>query len=318
MREAEKAHADDHSCYKEYAPVDGDLRLKKLTQDLAFGQRAPAVTKGRIASSQTLSGTGSLRVAGEFIKAHMAEAAHTMYVSQPTWGNHIAIFKRSGMTVKEYPYWSHKCKCLDFDRMIATLTDAPNGSSVLLHAVAHNPTGMDPTQEQWTQIVELVRTKKFVVLLDSAYQGFASGDLDTDRFSTSLLEASGAEFIVCQSFAKNMGLYGERVGMVHFVCASVEAAKCVLSQLKLVVRPMYSSPPIHGGELVIRVLGDEQRCLAWKQELKETALRIHKMRCMPSRMHAPAAPCLVAVHPPRRSLHSPMTGSPRKARSPLN
>jgi len=233
-----------------------------------------------VASSQALSGTGSLRVAGEFIKTHMPEAAHTMFVSKPTWGNHIAIFKNSGLTVKEYPYWSASGKCLDFDGMLSTLTDAPNGSSVLLHAVAHNPTGMDPTQEQWAQIVELVKVKQFVVLLDNAYQGFASGDLDTDRYSTSLLEASGAEFILCQSFAKNMGLYGERVGMVHVVCTTAEAAKCVLSQLKLVVRPMYSSPPIHGGELVIRVLANEQLCAAWKQELKDTALRIHKMRGM--------------------------------------
>lgn len=137
---------------------------------------------------------------------------------------------------------------------------------------------MDPTVEQWHQIVALVKRRGLVVILDNAYQGFASGDLDKDRLSATLFSAAGIEFFTCQSFAKNMGLYGERVGMVHVHCASPAAAKCVLSQLKLVVRPMYSSPPVHGAELVIRTLGDQKNYAAWKAELRVTAERIGEMR----------------------------------------
>jgi aspartate aminotransferase len=175
-------------------------------------------------------------------------------------------------------YWHAASRSLDFDGMLRCLGDAPDGSSVLLHAVAHNPTGMDPTQEQWKAIVELVTRKRFVVILDNAYQGFASGSLETDRYSTKLLDAAGAEFFLCQSFAKNMGMYGERIGMLHVVTSAPSAATCVLSQLKLVVRPMYSSPPIHGAELVIRLLGEASRREAWEAELATTAKRILSMR----------------------------------------
>lgn len=237
-----------------------------------------AVAEGRVVSCQALSGTGSLRVVGEFIKKHMPTAAHTVYVSEPTWGNHHAIFKNSGCTTQSYIYWDASAKALNFDGMLACLEAAPKGSTVLLHAVAHNPTGMDPTVEQWHQIVALVKRRGLVVILDNAYQGFASGDLDKDRLSATLFSAAGIEFFTCQSFAKNMGLYGERVGMVHVHCASPAAAKCVLSQLKLVVRPMYSSPPVHGAELVIRTLGDQKNYAAWKAELRVTAERIGEMR----------------------------------------
>mmetsp|Transcript_21491 Transcript_21491/g.47204 ORF Transcript_21491/g.47204 Transcript_21491/m.47204 type:complete len:409 (+) Transcript_21491:58-1284(+) len=280
IRKVEQQHATDAKAVKEYAPIDGDARLAALTQKLAFGSGSAAVKEGRVASSQVLSGTGGLRVAGEFIKEHLPAAAHTIYVSDPTWGNHPAIFQKSGLTVKKYPYWNGATKSLDFAAMMSTLEGAADGASVLLHAVAHNPTGMDPTKEQWGAILALAQKKKFVVLLDNAYQGFASGDLDEDAYSMRLFEAAGMEFILCQSFAKNMGLYGERVGMIHVVSATADDAKRVLSQLKLVIRPMYSSPPIHGAELVIRTLAEEGNAKEWAAELKTTAERILKMRKM--------------------------------------
>jgi len=280
VRKVEQEHAADLKCFKEYAPIDGDARLKVLTQKLAFGDDSPCVKEERVASTQALSGTGALRVVGEFIKKHLPEPSHTVYVSDPTWGNHIAIFECSGMKVQKYPYWDPEAKTLNFAGMMEFLGGVPDGSSVLLHAVAHNPTGIDPTQAQWDQILELCKKKKFVIILDCAYQGFASGDLVTDGYAMQLMDKAGIEFILAQSFAKNMGLYGERFGMVHVVSNTPAAAKCVLSQLKLVVRPMYSSPPIHGGELVARILGDDSNYAAWKAQLKETAERILKMRQM--------------------------------------
>jgi len=264
---------------KEYAPIDGPPgELKVLTQKLLFSDAAASIKENRVASAQALSGTGSLRVAGEYIKTHMAEPFHTIYVSDPTWGNHNAIFAKAGCKVKTYPYWHEATKGMDWNGMKSTLNSAPNGSTILLHAVAHNPTGIDPTQDQWREIVEICRTKKHFPMLDCAYQGYASGDLHYDGFALRLFETSGLQFMVCQSFAKNLGLYGERMGMLHVVCKSAAECKIVASQVKLVIRPMYSSPPIHGAYLLLKVLESPKRFAQWKQELKAMADRILSVR----------------------------------------
>lgn len=275
IQEAEKRILAElgKSSDKEYAPIDGFPQLKALTQKLAFGEE-----RKNIVSAQTLSGTGSLRVAGEFICKHLPAAAHTIYVSDPTWGNHNAIFKSAGMQVKSYPYWNEATRSLHFDELVKAFEKMPKGSAVLLHACAHNPTGVDPTPAQWKQIIGLVRKHELVPIIDSAYQGYASGDLEKDAFAIRAFLDSGAEFFLCQSFAKNLGLYGERMGMIHIVCTEEDVAKKVLSQLKLVIRPMYSSPPIHGALLIMKVLGDQAMFAQWKQELADMANRILKVR----------------------------------------
>jgi aspartate aminotransferase len=234
--------------------------------------------EGRIAAVQTLSGTGALRVVGEFIVKHLPRAASEIWVSDPTWAVHNAIFEEAGMTVKSYPYWDETSKALNFEGMISALKTATPGCMVCLHACAHNPTGVDPTEEQWIQIADVMQERCLIPLIDSAYQGYASGDLAKDAFSVRLFVQRGFEFFVCQSFAKNLGLYGERIGMLHVVCNTAPQAKAVLSQLKLVIRPMYSSPPRHGAELVTRILDNPQHFEAWKRELKAMADRILEVR----------------------------------------
>mmetsp|Transcript_1719 Transcript_1719/g.5144 ORF Transcript_1719/g.5144 Transcript_1719/m.5144 type:complete len:409 (-) Transcript_1719:99-1325(-) len=263
---------------KEYSTIDGPQELKAVTQKLVFGADAEVVVQGRIASVQALSGTGALRVASEFVKTHMAPAMHEIWVSDPTWGNHNAIFATAGLTVKIYPYYKASTKSLDFEGMMEALKGATKGSMVLLHACAHNPTGVDPTPEQWKEIATLMKDRELTPLMDSAYQGYASGSLDKDAVAIRLFLSMGFEMFMCQSFAKNLGLYGERIGMLHVVCHTPDQAKAVLSQLKLVIRPMYSSPPKHGAELVMKILGSEARFQAWQKELAEMANRILEVR----------------------------------------
>jgi len=291
----------DGKADKEYSTIDGPADLKKVCQALLFGDNAASIREGRIASTQALSGTGALRVVGEFIKKNLPAKSHIIYLSDPTWGNHDAIFKNAGLEVRKYPYYKEDTRSLDFDKMIAALREVPIGASVLLHACAHNPTGVDPTEAQWGQIVDVCIARQLVPLMDSAYQGYASGSLEKDAFAVRLFESRGIEFTLCQSFAKNLGLYGERIGMVHVVCKTADFAAKVLSQLKIVVRPMYSNPPKHGANLVVKVLGDEARFNRWKVELKAMADRILEVRAMlRSGWHMPAL-CRLRQ---RRRLHS--------------
>jgi len=256
---------------KEYSPVDGLASIKETTQKLIFGE-----FKDNIASCQALSGTGALRVGAEFVKWFLN--VPKIYMSDPTWGNHPTIFQKAGLTVEKHPYYDPSTRGFNFDGMIAHMESAEEGSAYLLHACAHNPTGVDPTMEQWEKIIEVCKRKKFFPILDSAYQGYASGDLEYDSKSVRMFLAAGMEMMVCQSFAKNLGLYGERIGMIHFVCQDAETAKRVLSQVKMVVRPMYSSPPIHGAHLVHKILGQPEMYEQWKKELKEMADRVLEVR----------------------------------------
>jgi len=283
VRKAEEALLADTgtTVNKEYSTIDGPPSLKTLTQRLIFGDDCAAIAEGRIASVQGLSGTGSLRVTAEFIKSFMGPESHEIWVSNPTWGNHNTIFAKAGLAVKTYPYYKPETRGFDFEGMLKALKeDAPEGAHILLHACAHNPTGVDPTEDQWKEIAAVMKQRKLVPLMDSAYQGYASGSLDKDAFAVRLFMSMGFEMYMCQSFAKNLGLYGERIGMLHVVCDSVDAANAVLSQLKMVVRPMYSSPPVHGALLVQRILGDQASLEAWKTELKEMADRILEVRSL--------------------------------------
>lgn len=276
VRRAEEMLVSDKSRVKEYLPITGLAEFNKLSAKLIFGADSPAIQEGRVTTVQCLSGTGSLRVGGEFLAKHYHE--HTIYIPLPTWGNHPKIFTLAGLSVKTYRYYDPETRGLNFQGMLDDLSAAPTGAIVLLHACAHNPTGVDPTLEQWENIRQLIRSKELLPFFDSAYQGFASGSLDADAKSVRLFVADGGELLMAQSYAKNMGLYGERVGALSIVCRNADVASRVESQLKLVIRPMYSNPPLHGASIVATVLKDRQMFEEWTAELKAMADRIISMR----------------------------------------
>jgi aspartate aminotransferase len=272
--EAQLKVCQDPSEDKEYVPIDGKPEFKKPVQQLIFSDAA--IATGTIATTQSISGTGSLALIGQFLCNFMN--CKLMHVSNPTWGNHNAIFKRCGIETKPYTYYKPATRGFDFDGMIADMKKMNKGEAILLHACAQNPTGVDPSEDQWKTIVETVREKGLIAVLDNAYQGYASGDLAKDGFSMTLFEKSGLEFLISQSFAKNFGLYGERIGYTHVKCSTKEAASAVLSQLKILIRQAYSSPPRHGAALVNGVLTDPVLKAKWLAELKFMSDRILQMR----------------------------------------
>jgi len=260
----------------EYLPIVGHQPFINSAAALAYGKGSPLLENKRVAAIQTLSGTGALRVAGEFIKRFAGE--RTVYMPKPTWGNHIPIFKDSGLKVAEYAYYDAKTCGLDFNAMIESIRKIPEGEVILLHACAHNPTGVDPSLEQWKQISKVVHDRNLLVLFDSAYQGFASGDTERDIQSVRHFIDDGHNIILCQSFAKNFGLYSSRVGALSVVGANATEAENVLSQLKILVRPMYSNPPAYGARIVAHILEDAQREAQWRKEVSFMANRIIGMR----------------------------------------
>ncbi|CAM8955553.1 unnamed protein product [Rhodiola kirilowii] len=276
VRKAEQKLVNDRSRVKEYLPIVGLSDFNKLSARLMFGADSSAIIENRITTVQCLSGTGSLRVGGEFLARHHHQ--RTIYIPTPTWGNHPKIFALAGLSVKTYRYYDPTTRGLNFKGLIEDLGSAPLGAVVLLHACAHNPTGVDPTLEQWEHIRKLIRSKGLLPFFDSAYQGFASGNLDADAKPVRMFVADGGECLAAQSYAKNLGLYGERVGALSIICGSSDVARKVDSQLKLVIRPMYSSPPIHGASLVATILTDRDLYHEWAIELKGMADRIISMR----------------------------------------
>jgi aspartate/tyrosine/aromatic aminotransferase len=271
---AQKLVCDDPSEDKEYVPIDGKPEHKKPVQSLIFSEAE--IAKGTVATTQAISGTGSLAIIGQFLANNMN--AKMIWVSKPTWGNHHAIFKRCGLETKDYTYYKPETRGFDFEGMMASLEVMQPGDAVLLHACAHNPTGVDPTEEQWNAIIAKIKERKVVPLLDNAYQGYASGSLEKDGLCMSLFEASGMEYFLAQSFAKNFGLYGERIGYIHVRCSSKDSADAVLSQLKILIRQAYSSPPRHGAAIVYKILSSPELKAQWLGELKLMSDRILQMR----------------------------------------
>jgi aspartate aminotransferase len=276
VRKAEQLLLNDRSRIKEYLPIVGLAEFNKLSAKLIFGADSPAIRENRVTTVQCLSGTGSLRVGGEFLARHHHQ--RTIYIPLPTWGNHPKIFTLAGLSVKTYRYYDPATRGLNLKGLMEDLGSAPSGAIVLLHACAHNPTGVDPTIQQWEKIRQLMRSRALLPFFDSAYQGFASGNLDQDAQSVRMFVADGGECLMAQSYAKNMGLYGERVGALSIVCKTADVASRVESQLKLVIRPMYSNPPIHGPSIVATVLKDRDLFNEWTIELKAMADRIIRMR----------------------------------------
>lgn len=262
---------------KEYLPITGLADFTKNAALLAYGKDSAPLKEGRIAITQSISGTGALRIGGAFLGRHYPYSK-TIYLPTPTWGNHIPIFKDSGLEVKQYKYYNKETVGLDLKGMLADIKAAPNQSIILLHACAHNPTGVDPTKEDWEKISEAVKEKNHFAFFDMAYQGFASGDTDRDAWAVRYFVEQGHQIALSQSFAKNMGLYGERVGAFSLVCADPEEKARVDSQIKIIVRPLYSNPPVHGARIAGSILADPNLYKQWLGEVKGMADRINGMR----------------------------------------
>ncbi|KOS22768.1 Aspartate aminotransferase [Escovopsis weberi] len=275
VREAERKVVDS-KLNKEYAGITGVPEFPPLAAKLAYGT---STGLDRIAITQTISGTGALRLGAAFLQRFFP-GDKKVYLPNPSWANHKNVFHDAGLQVASYRYYNKDTIGLDFEGMIQDLRAAPKGSIFLFHACAHNPTGVDPSQEQWKQISEVVKEQGHYAFFDMAYQGFASGDTDKDAFAVRHFVEQGHNIALCQSFAKNMGLYGERVGAFSIVCSDAAEKKRVDSQLKILIRPLYSNPPIHGARIASEILGNPQLYQQWLAEVKEMADRIITMRAL--------------------------------------
>ncbi len=260
---------------KGYLPMTGSPDYDARVQQLMFGADHEAVTSGRAATAQTPGGTGALRVAGDFI--HTMFPGAKVWLSEPTWPNHPAIFAAAGVETATYPYFDAATNALAYDAMLDRLRQIPTGDVVLLHGCCHNPTGIDPTAEQWAQIADVIAERGLLPLLDFAYQGFAEG-LEEDAVGLRSLCGAAKEMLVCTSYSKNFGLYNERIGALTLLAASAGDAATALSQLKLRIRTNYSNPPAHGAAIVATILGDEQLRGQWLTELQQMRDRINGMR----------------------------------------
>jgi aspartate aminotransferase len=262
----------------EYSGIDGIPSFRKRTAALAFGEDSEAMTSNRVATCQSISGTGGLRLGFEFLKDWWPNKTAKVFIPDPSWPTHFGIATKAGLGTQKYRYFDYANKGFDFDGMIEDLNKAEDEQIVVLHACAHNPTGQDPDQEQWKKILEVCHRKGHLCAFDSAYQGFASGNLDTDAYSIRLFAEKTDRVLVFQSFAKNFGLYGERAGNLALLCGSAAEAELVNGRLKSFARPMYSNPPIHGARIVDIILGDKQLTADWHNELVMMSSRMLKMR----------------------------------------
>lgn len=273
----EKIAAAGHD--KEYLGITGLPGYNKLAAELAYGADSEIFAKGAVVTSQSLSGTGALRIGGEFLARWFTGAGgKTIHIPNPSWGNHTTIFRDSGLEVKQYRYFDKSTNGLDFTGMTEDLAKLPSESVILLHACAHNPTGVDPTPEQWEKISDVCKQKNHYIFFDMAYQGFASGDPNTDAFALRHFVKEGHKVMLAQSFAKNIGLYGERVGLFSMVTSGAEESKRVDSQVKILIRPMYSNPPVSGPRIVKEVLETPALKKQWEGEVRSMANRIIEMR----------------------------------------
>lgn len=256
-----------------YLGIDGLPAYVRATRELVFGAESSVLA--RVASVQALGGTGALKVGADLIKQLTPDA--TILISTPSWENHRALFTRAGFEVGQYRYYSPGLKGLDVAGMIQDLEEAEEGTVVVLHACCHNPTGYDLSPDDWTRVIDVVKSRKLVAFLDMAYQGFGFG-IDEDKAVIGRFVDAGLEFLVATSFSKTFSLYGERIGALHVVTQDADAAAKVLSQLKICIRTNYSNPAKHGAALVAEVLGDPELRQMWEDELTAMRTRIKALR----------------------------------------
>ena len=271
---AEKARLEAQLA-RGYQPIDGAPAYNQAVQKLVFGADSKLLADGRVVTIQALGGTGALKVGADFIKRLAPQAK--LYISDPSWENHRALFEGAGFEVDTYPYYDAKTRGVDFAAMKAALAAMAPGSVVVLHACCHNPTGADLSAAQWGEVVEQVRARNLLAFLDMAYQGFADG-IEADGIAARLFADSGLSFFLSSSFSKSFSLYGERVGALSLVTAGKDEAARVLSQVKRVIRTNYSNPPTHGGAVVAAVLASAELRAMWESELGGMRERIRAMR----------------------------------------
>lgn len=260
---------------KPYLPIEGAANFRRVVQELLFGAEHAAVRSHRVATIQSVGSSGGLKVGADFIKRWFP--ASEVWVSDPTWDNHRSMFEGAGLKVHSYPYYDAASGGVKFDAMVAALSKLPPQSVVLLHACCHNPTGVDLSRAQWGTLVPLLKQRRLLPYLDLAYQGFGAG-IEEDAYAVRALADAGVSFFIANSFSKSMSVYGERCGALSVVCPSAHEAELVLGQLKFTVRRNYSSPPIHGGQLVATVLTDPELRTLWELELGTMRERILAMR----------------------------------------
>ena len=258
-----------------YLPIDGIPAYDRAVQELVFGADSAALREGRIATVQTLGGTGGLKVGADFLQRLNPKAK--VLISDPSWENHRALFMQAGFEVDTYPYYDAAARGIRFDAMLAALQSAAPGTVVVLHACCHNPTGYDLDASQWTRVVQVMKAGGLVPYLDMAYQGFGDGIAEDGAAVQRFLQA-GLDFLVATSFSKSFSLYGERVGALSVVCSSKDEAARVLSRLKVLIRGNYSNPPTHGAQVVTTVLTTPELRRLWEEELAGMRLRIRRMR----------------------------------------
>lgn len=258
-----------------YLPIDGLAAYDRAVQELVFGADTQAVRAKRIVTVQALGGTGGLKVGADFL--HRIDPNATVWISDPSWENHRALFEAAGFTVEVYPYYDAKTHGLDFPGMVDALEALPAGAIVVLHACCHNPTGVDLNAEQWGRVIEIVKARALVPFLDLAYQGFGDG-VDADGAIVRRFAEAMSPVFVASSFSKSFSLYGERVGALSILTASAEEAARVLSQIKRIVRTNYSNPPTHGGQVVATVLTTPELRALWDRELGGMRDRIKAVR----------------------------------------
>ncbi len=257
-----------------YLPIDGLADYDRAVQALVFGESA-ARKDGRIVTVQALGGTGGLKIGADFLRRLQPQSE--VWISDPSWENHRALFENAGFAVEAYPYYDPRTREVDFDAMASRLRGLPTGAIVVLHACCHNPTGADLTDDQWAEVIDIVRDRGLIPFLDLAYQGFAEG-LDADARPVRRFADSGMPVFVSNSFSKSFSLYGERVGALSVVTGSPDEAARLLSQIKRIVRTNYSNPPTHGGRVVATVLASADLRALWEQELGQMRARIRDMR----------------------------------------
>jgi len=277
VRGVETQISADQTLNHEYLPIAGLPEYRLAACRLLLGENSRAIVENKVDSIQSLGGTGAVRLGMDLLRNKLG--LETIFLSRPTWGNHHGIARSLHYpSIKEYRYWDNEKRCIDIEGMLEDLSNAPEKSVVLLHMCAHNPTGMDPTPEQWKRIATVVREKKIFPFFDCAYQGFASGDLDKDAASLRMFVDEGFELLAAQSFSKNFGLYNERVGNLLFIVKQVDELAKVRSQLVTIVRETWSNPPSHGARIVATILNNSQLMHEWKETVRGMAQRIQTMR----------------------------------------
>ncbi len=270
----ERRLAEDPSP-RSYLPMEGLQAYRDAVQTVLFGADSPALAEERVATIQTLGGTGALKVGADLLHAAYPDAQ--VWISDPAWDNHHAIFAGAGVPTHSYPYYDPATKGLAFDALISCLRTLPSRSIVLLHPCCHNPTGVDLSRGQWQQVIAVVQERGLIPFLDLAYQGLGEG-MEEDAYAVRAMAEAGLTFLVANSFSKNLSVYGERCGGLSVVCASSAEADLVLGQLKAIVRRIYSSAPWHGGHVVAGVLGDDALRAQWLEDVAAMRVRMASMR----------------------------------------